>query len=579
EHITAIANQVRDKIERAGHTVSFVQIPTPPGRHWADEILQALMLIMSVLGVISLLMSGFLVINTIGALLTEHTRQIGVMKSIGAGNGAIVGLYLTMVFIFGVLSLIVALPLGALGAQLFVNVFAGLLNFDSTGSGFPPYVVGLEVAAGLLVPLLAALWPVLSGTRITVREAISSYGVGKGRYGTSRIDRLMGRIRGLSRPLLLSLRNTLRRRGRLALTLSTLTLGGTMIISVLSVRESLTRTLDDFFAIYNYDIMVFTERPYRITPMEAEARAIPGVVDVEGWSQPSGRRVLADGTKTEAINITALPADTKLFQPKISAGRWLLPDDENAIVIAADLLKTEPDLKVGDELILDINGREMPWRIVGIAQVLFVNRTIYANYDYVARATNNVGQSSFVVVVTQQHDGAFQSEVAKQLRERFKRASINVSGTQTIGDIRTSNEFSFSIIVIMLLVMAVLLAVVGGLGLMGTMSINVLERTREIGVMRAIGASSAAILRIVMVEGVLIGVVSWLIGVAIALPFSKLLDEAVGQAFLKASPSYVFSTTGALLWLGVVIVLAAVSSALPAWNASRITVRDVLAYE
>jgi putative ABC transport system permease protein len=131
----------------------------------------------------------------------------------------------------------------------------------------------------------------------------------------------------------------------------------------------------------------------------------------------------------------------------------------------------------------------------------------------------------------------------------------------------------------MLLVMAVLLAVVGGLGLMGTMSINVLERTREIGVMRAIGASSGAILRIVMVEGVLIGVVSWLLGVVIALPFSKLLDEAVGQAFLKASPSYVFSTSGALLWLGIVIVLAAVSSALPAWNASRITVRDVLAYE
>jgi putative ABC transport system permease protein len=193
--------------------------------------------------------------------------------------------------------------------------------------------------------------------------------------------------------------------------------------------------------------------------------------------------------------------------------------------------------------------------------------------------TNEVGKSSFLTLVTQQHDAAFQAQVAKALREQLKRAGFNVSGTQTIGEIRTSVQFQFNIVVVMLLVMAVLLAVVGGLGLMGTMSINVLERTREIGVMRAIGASNGAILGIVMVEGIFIGIVSWAIGSLIALPLSRLLAEAVGQVFLKSSPSYVFSSVGALLWLGTVIVLAAVSSMLPAWNASRVTVRDVLAYE
>ena len=131
----------------------------------------------------------------------------------------------------------------------------------------------------------------------------------------------------------------------------------------------------------------------------------------------------------------------------------------------------------------------------------------------------------------------------------------------------------------MLLVMAVLLAVVGGLGLMGTMSINVLERTREIGVMRAIGASNGAILRIVMVEGVMIGAVSWLLAFVLALPFSVLLSNLVGQAFVRSALNFSFSLTGALLWLGVVTALAALASCLPAWNASRVTVRDVLAYE
>ncbi len=578
-HIKQIVSQVRDKIEKGGLTVSFTQIPSPPGKHWADQIMQALLLIMGVLGIVALILSGFLVVNTIGAILTQQVRQIGIMKSIGAQRGAIVSMYLAMVCCFGVLSLGVAMPLGALGAHLFVGVFAGLLNFDTGANGIPAYVLGLEVAAGLVVPLLAALWPVFSGARITVREAITSYGVGKGRYGTSAIDRLMARLRFLSRPLLLSLRNTFRRRGRLVLTLSTLTLAGAMVIAVLSVRESLNNTAEDFFTTYNYDLAAITERPYRVAPMLAAARDVPGVVAAEGWGRTSGRRVLSDRTKTENIDITALPLDTQLFQPAMLAGRWLQPGDESAIVVAADLLKAEKDLKLGDDMVLDIDGRESSWRIVGIAQVLFVGRAAYTSYDYTARLTNDVGKSSFVTVVTAQHDAGFQGEVAKAVRDRLKQAGFKVSGTQTIGEIRASVQFQFSIIVVMLLVMAILLAVVGGLGLMGTMSINVLERTREIGVMRAIGASNGAILGIVMVEGIIIGVVSWVLGALIALPFSRLLAEAVGQVFLKSSPSYVFSGGGALLWLGAVIVLAAVSSMLPAWNASRLTVRDVLAYE
>jgi GAF domain-containing protein len=138
---------------------------------------------------------------------------------------------------------------------------------------------------------------------------------------------------------------------------------------------------------------------------------------------------------------------------------------------------------------------------------------------------------------------------------------------------------SIGVIVVFLMIMAVLLAVVGGLGLMGTMSINVLERTREIGILRAIGASNGAVLRIVIVEGVLIGVISWAIGAVLALPLSVLLSNAVGEAFLQMPLDFVFSLSGLLIWLGVVVVLAALASFLPAWNAARVTVRAVLAYE
>jgi putative ABC transport system permease protein len=137
----------------------------------------------------------------------------------------------------------------------------------------------------------------------------------------------------------------------------------------------------------------------------------------------------------------------------------------------------------------------------------------------------------------------------------------------------------FYIVSALLVIVAIVLAAVGGLGLMGTMSINVLERTREIGVMRAIGAATSAILKIVLFEGVFIGALSWLGGVLIALPLSKLISDAVGQLLLRSPLDYAFSTGGMLGWLAFITVLAIIASLLPALNAARLTVREVLAYE
>lgn len=114
---------------------------------------------------------------------------------------------------------------------------------------------------------------------------------------------------------------------------------------------------------------------------------------------------------------------------------------------------------------------------------------------------------------------------------------------------------------------------------MGTLSLNALERTREIGVMRAVGASNGAIRGIVILEGIVIGLASWAIAALLAYPFSKFLSDAVGLAFGGTAFAFRFSVVGVVLWLAVVLVLSIVASVLPAWSASRLTVRAVLAYE
>ena len=138
-----------------------------------------------------------------------------------------------------------------------------------------------------------------------------------------------------------------------------------------------------------------------------------------------------------------------------------------------------------------------------------------------------VGRAKQLKIVTTEHDGAFQSNTAKALEDRFKQSGLKISSTRTHAQLNSNIADQFNIIVIFLSIMAVVMTIVGGLGLMGTMSINVLERTSEIGVLRAIGASNGAVQQIVIVEGLIVGLLSWLFGSLLALPISKLLAERV----------------------------------------------------
>ncbi|MBI2862935.1 MAG: FtsX-like permease family protein [Chloroflexi bacterium] len=582
QHIRNVAAEVKDKVEKSGRRVFSTYIPEPL-RHPADSETQALLLILGVLGVMALLLSGFLVVNTISALLTQQIRQIGVMKTVGARSGQVMGIYVAVVLVYSVLSLGIGVPLGIIGAYRLTSFATGILNFDTTGLKITPQVLALEAAVGLMVPLLASLYPIISGTRISVREALSFYGLRSSKVRPGLVDRIFDRclsaILSSPRPLLLSLRNTFRRKGRLALTLTTLILAGTIFIGVFSVHASTVLTLDDALAYWNYDVEVNFSRPYRLEQLSQEALTIPGVTKAESWLASGGRRIRPNGSESESIYIVAPPPQSAMIHPIVIKGRWLLPEDENAVVVNSDLLRNDPDIEVGSDIVLKIGERETAWRVVGTVRGVLSGPAAYVNPTYFAGIVRMVGRASQVLVQTERHDKAFQAEVAAALEERYTEAGLRVSGKETIADVRSQAQAQFDLIIMFLLIMAVLLAIVGGLGLMGTMSINVLERIREIGVMRAIGASDGAVLQIFLLEGILIGLISWLAGAAFSLPFSRVFSDAVGDAFVRSPLSYTFSFGGMLLWLAVVFVLSTLASFLPSWNASRLSVREVLAYE
>jgi putative ABC transport system permease protein len=579
-YLTDVAQAVADKIEKTGFTVQRTQIPDP-GQLPMQDLFDSLTLLLTPFGLLALGLSGFLVINTISALMAQQVRQIGVMKAIGAQRYQVVGMYLSAILIYSLAALALAVPMTVLVAGAIARFLGGFINMEFPMWSLPPNVLWFQIGVGVLAPLLAALQPVLKGAAVTVREAISDYGASATIATEGWLTRLLSSIRGLSRPLQLSLRNTFRRKGRLALTLITLILGGMIFMTVGSVRASLNGLIDTMSSSFQFDIQFQFARAYRTAQVEQVVQALPGVVAVESWGATQAVRVYDDGSESDPLSMTALPADSQMVQPALTAGRWLTPEDENAIVISQNVLAAEPDIQVGDTIVLEIGEKEAPWVVVGIVHTMAPPGQLptFVNLPYYARLTSNVGRASSVQIKLNPAAALSMDEAATQLNESLEDAGFRINDVFTIDWLRRITGSFFDIIVYLLLVMGVLIATVGALGLMGTMSTNVLERTREIGVMRAIGASDGSVQQIVIVEGVFIGWISWLVGALLAFPAGALLANAVGLVLFQMPLPYVFAADGLVAWFCIVSVLAALASFLPAWNASRLTVREVLAYQ
>jgi putative ABC transport system permease protein len=564
-HIRDVAKQVESAINRK---VTRIEVPTP-GRHPHAAQMDTFLFLLGAFGALTFALSAVLVANMIHALLVEQLRQAAIMKTLGASTRQIASLYLGQVSILALAALILGIPLGISAGRAYARFCASMLNATLTNTMPPLWVIAAEVVAGIGVPLLVALGPVWRVSRISIHEAFSN-GVGLRAFGTRPFDRWLARRQRLPRPLMLSLRTSFHRRGRLVLTVATLAVGGAAFIAALNVSAAWTRTLDADARARRFDVQAGFGRSYPIARVAQALSTVPDVEHAEYWIESGAD--LGD----RRVSLVGPDVNSKLLALPLIAGRWLKSGDDAAVVINQSIA----GVHIGNDVVLRINGRDVRWRVVGIVKELVPHVNVYALPETILRATGQPRDTTRGVrIVTRRHDVASQVAASKAIERAFDRAGILVGGIRALDDARQAFADHLVIIKSALIFASLLVVLVGGLGLTTTLTLNVIERTREIGILSAIGATPRTIARGVVVEGIVMAVLSWCVAVIVAIPITFALDAATGEMFIRSALDFFMSPAAVAGWLLLAVVLAAISSFHPARRAARMAIKEALAYE
>jgi ABC-type antimicrobial peptide transport system permease subunit len=543
------------------------------------------------LALVAVILSTLLILNTVTTLVTEQTAIIGVMKALGGTRGTIIRGYLVSVVIYSVLATLPALALGLYVGNQLAAALAPQIPLQLGPFAVAPWVVALSLAVGFGAPILAALAPLWNGTHITVREALAAYGVSTGQ-GQSVLARLGRRLTWVSQTTSLGLRGLFRRRWRAALALTTLSLTAACFLVVQTATTSVNDTIGAVRAPLAADMAVNFRDPSTYSRIADQLGALPNVAGIErsGGSNAS--------TPWGILQVSGYEPDTQLYHYQLTNGRWLEPGDTN-VVLLSDAALQKTGLRIGDTITLTNNygsSTQLTLTVIGtIKQSIDVLGWIGAavmpvnTLNELRGIPSDQAAASTLEILVGARDRSLHA--VDQLAARVS-AVVNPGGASSDdpgyysgngGAIDTFHEYTARrqgdayLLYYLLYALALIVGVVGILGLANALVASVLERRREIGLLRAMGASGRRVAQVVWVESLALGALSWCIGVLVGLPLAYAFVQTFAWQVMPVD--FYLDALAFVVMLAAVLLIATLASVAPAWRASRLRIADMLRYE
>lgn len=588
ERARLIADEIRKRLDRRGIAVNATLMQNPE-QHWGRPFIAGINQVLQLMALASLALAGVLIVNTVSAHIAQQGDQIGVMKALGGRTATVVKLYLAEILILALLAIMLAL-IPALGAAHFSSChLLDLFNVECRRGALSPRAVAFMLAGGLIVPLSAALPPILRGAAMTVREAIAQYGLGAD-FGNSRFDNALERVAARRLPTLYAaaLCNLFRHKTRLLLTQGVLIVAGVTFLVLMSLINSLQLTLDNEMARSRYAVKLGFSTDQSAQAVASLIQAAAPTATFETWRRlpvtlsRQGQTLRQSGSL--GLQLLTLPADGNAYRPLIESGRWLRAEDDGqpVLVVNADTAAIN-GIKIGDRLDAQIGSESQSWQVIGTYRWLAGNgynvEPVYAPLNSVPQIVSPP-RASYALIDAPIASPEQETEFLRTLRTQCQTLGIGLDVYSTHGKFeqRQFAQNQFQPVIGTLMGLASMIASVGGIGLSGTLAIGVLQRRREIGVLLAIGAPKAAIFRLFILEGLLHGVAAWLISIPSAYVLAEPIAEQLGKTMLGIRLDFHFANLAVAEWLVLIMTIAWLASYWPARNAAKLTVRESLGH-
>jgi putative ABC transport system permease protein len=537
--------------------------------------INGMLIVIRVLALIALLLTGMLIINTITVLVTEQMSTIGTMKAMGGTGWVIMRGYLISVGVYSLVGTILGLAAGIGAGTQLAAVLAGFMQIDLGPFQVSPWILVVSMLVGLLLPPLAALAPLWQGTRITVWEAMAGYGVSVG----SGKQRAWGqRLAWVPQTAWLGVRGIFRKRMRAILTVLALTLSCAVFMSVQITTSSIGSTLDQWANAYTTDLTAqwgsIKYRPGIYEDMIHQVQALANVERVE--PRTSG----TVSTRQGDLALTGLEAQTQFYQYHLVAGRWLAASESNTIVLS-DLAAQTLHLRVGDRLTLTEDRRQATWRIIGMVHDLQASggiREAFTTLENMNVHLLRLPADSMMMLMVRAHNHAENAvnQLAGQVNSTLSGLGVQPQVT-TLQEMTAQAQSVDLMIYVLFYSIAMIVALVGLLGLFSTIATSVLERRLEIGILRALGAKGRQVASVFWLESTALALLAWGMGTLLGIPGAygiiRLLSILIVPFDFLVPPVLILTT------FGFVMVVTLFASVGPALRASRLQLREVLRYE
>jgi putative ABC transport system permease protein len=527
--------------------------------------------VMSMVTLLALLSALVLLSNTMTTLIGEQTQEIAAMKAMGATRVQIKRIYRRTALIVGALGAVLGAGLGLLLANAVVSFFASRFYGISAGFHVDGKLLVVSLAVGLIAPPLAAMPAIRRAARLPLAEALSATGSAVG--GQGEIDRGLRHIGFLPRSAQIGLRGAVRRKRRTLATAVQVALAVGILLGALSLGTAVANMTTGFFDSLRYEVwaQTYASKPFNATAQKTIS-SIPGVRAAQPLLSNNGR---AAGTTVQLYGLSERP----MYKPEVVAGEWYSDAQARAnahLAVIGRALADKAHVAVGETIHVKTAAGVVSLRVVGITTAVGSGWMVMLPIGTLQAALRSPGEVNNYWISTTSKDHGAIDRITTRIEDTLA-ASGNASTTneryiQRRDALAGNAGLTTSVTVLGLLIVAISLV-----GLVNAITMGVIERTREIGMLRCVGARARDVRRIFTVEGLTVALLGWMIGVPLGWAIGHGLTSLTAS-LVKVDLFFVFPASNLAITLVGTVVLALLVLLAPVRRAVHLKPGDALRY-